>query len=129
MYKCSYVLQSTHTFLRMLPLFLMSVHSSGHNVICICSYPPIPPNVIYVNVGAFLLCGFLLSAKVRKKEIALMYAGQLLYFSYNMYSNQSLGYTNWQRVCAILYCYSVLKYCLYKLQTCSLTLFYVACEA
>ncbi|KAK3101102.1 hypothetical protein FSP39_000947, partial [Pinctada imbricata] len=61
-------------------------------------HPPIPPNVIYVNVGAFLLSGFFLSAKVWKKEICLVYAGQQLFFAYNMYTNPSMGYTKWQRL-------------------------------
>lgn len=61
-------------------------------------YPPIPPRLIYSHIAIFLAVGFLMSAKVKRKELSLVYAGQLLYFAYNTYTNQNLRYTEPQRI-------------------------------
>lgn len=67
-------------------------------LVCYFRYPPIPPRLIYTHIAIFLAVGFLMSSRLKRKELSLVYAGQLLYFAYNTYSNQSLRYTEPQRV-------------------------------
>ncbi|XP_046552430.1 transmembrane protein 101-like [Haliotis rubra] len=62
------------------------------------SVPPLPPQLIYAHMGVFLICGFLMSAHMAKKEASLVYAGQLIFFSYNFYTNKKLNYGQWQRL-------------------------------
>ncbi|XP_067654791.1 transmembrane protein 101-like [Haliotis asinina] len=62
------------------------------------SVPPLPPQLIYAHIGGFLICGFLMSSRMAKKEASLVYAGQLIFFSYNFYHNKKLNYGQWQRL-------------------------------
>lgn len=62
------------------------------------SYPPIPPKVIYTHIGIFVTCGFLLSFRYKRKEVSLVYCGQILYLVYTLFTNPHIGYTDWQKV-------------------------------
>ncbi|GFN96270.1 transmembrane protein 101-like [Plakobranchus ocellatus] len=62
------------------------------------SEPPIHPKIVYVNLLGFLACGILMSAKVKRKEAALVFCGQLIYFAYNFYNNNKLHYKEWLRL-------------------------------
>ncbi|KAK7098878.1 transmembrane protein 101-like [Littorina saxatilis] len=61
------------------------------------SNPPIHPKLVYAYVIACIGCGVLLSSGIKQKAACLMYAGQMLYFAVNFYTNPKWQYTEWQR--------------------------------
>ncbi|KAL5006219.1 hypothetical protein ScPMuIL_015025 [Solemya velum] len=82
-----------YPFVNALSLLMLLSERAKHE-----SFPPLPPNVVYAHIGLFVVCGFCLSARFKSKEMSLLYAGQLLYFAYNCYTNPKLNYTEWQKL-------------------------------
>ena len=62
------------------------------------STPPINPRLVYVYLIACIGCGVLLSGGFKQKAACLVYAGQMLYFAVNFYTNPKWDYPQWQRV-------------------------------
>ncbi|CAL1535359.1 unnamed protein product [Lymnaea stagnalis] len=62
------------------------------------SEPPIHPKIIYANLIGFLGSALLMSSYIKRKEAALVFCGQLVYFTYNFYTNSKLNYKDWLRL-------------------------------
>ncbi|KAL8614189.1 hypothetical protein ACOMHN_026406 [Nucella lapillus] len=60
--------------------------------------PPINPKLVYTYLIACIACGVLLSANMKSKAVCLVYAGQMLYFAVNFYTNPKWDYPHWQRL-------------------------------
>lgn len=88
---CLFIL-ARFPFINALTLLMLLGERAAHE-----SYPPLNPKVIYLHLGLFVVCGALMSAFYQAKSMALIYAGQLLYFSYNAYTNTAMG-QDWLRV-------------------------------
>ena len=71
--------------------------------ICCFSTPPLNPKLVYVYLIASIGCGVLLSAGFKRKAACLIYAGQMMYFAVNFYTNPKWDYPQWQRIstCAV----------------------------
>ncbi|XP_060083499.1 transmembrane protein 101-like [Ylistrum balloti] len=80
-------------FINALSLLMLLAERAQHE-----TQPPMHPNLIYANIGVFLMCGFLMSGKVMRKELSLVCAGQMFFFAFNMYTNTNLHYSQWQRI-------------------------------
>ena len=68
------------------------------SVFFIFSYPFLDPMLIYFNVGMFIIVSICLSGNYSKKEVTLVYCGQLLFLSYCMYTSKRSKYQEWQKV-------------------------------
>lgn len=66
------------------------------------TYPPFPPNIIYVHIFLFVLMGVAMSTNIRRKEAALVYAGQLGYLIYLIQASTSLRYRDWLKARMII---------------------------
>ncbi|XP_074660528.1 transmembrane protein 101-like [Tubulanus polymorphus] len=62
------------------------------------NYPFLPPRVIFINVGLFIVVGVCLSSNLKRKEACLIYCGQLLYMGYSIWSVPAVRYREWVRV-------------------------------
>ncbi|KAK7480415.1 hypothetical protein BaRGS_00028334, partial [Batillaria attramentaria] len=62
------------------------------------SVPPINPKLVYIYLISCIGCGLLLSTHIKQKEACLVYAGQMLYFAVNFYTNPQWNYPQWQRI-------------------------------
>ncbi|XP_005108336.2 transmembrane protein 101 [Aplysia californica] len=58
---------------------------------------PIHPRIVYANLLGFLGCALFMSSHIKRKEAALVFCGQLIYFAYNFYNNNKLHYKEWLR--------------------------------
>ncbi|CAI9741072.1 Hypothetical predicted protein [Octopus vulgaris] len=94
--KVCFFILSRFPFLNAITLLMLLGELAVHE-----SYPPINPKVIYIHLGLFLVCGALMSGFSGGKSIPLIYAGQLMYFAYNSYSNSNMD-RDWLRtlICA-----------------------------
>ncbi|XP_069131678.1 transmembrane protein 101-like [Argopecten irradians] len=80
-------------FINALSLLMLLAERAQHE-----TKPPLHPGLIYANIAVFLMCGFLMSGKVMRKELSLVCAGQMVFFAFNMYTNTQLHYSQWQRI-------------------------------